>query len=141
MDDIEGMSPRRIKMLLAAAAQLIKTDRGERTQKGKSGRQRIKQSQQIEPGGGKPEYDTGNRVDQAEKDDMGLHCQEVVEALRQRLPQVMDPYRANHRQLIRACEWHDHVVGGHLDLLMIGPGSRYDPRGGNARVPVEVARG
>ena len=113
MDEIEGVGPGGVAALLAAPAQLIEADRGERPDQREAGGHGIEQREDVVSECRPRDEHAGNRVYQADKDGMGGHRPEVVEALLERLDEIARCDRAHARQAVR--------VGG-ADCVLIRHG-------------------
>ena len=96
------MRPVGVEPLFAAAAELVKPDRGERTDQGKTGGQGIEQGEHVIAKGHPGQHETDDRIEQAEEDDVARHRGEVIKAPRQRIPDVGKPDLAN-RQIAPDC--------------------------------------
>ena len=88
MDHVERLAPSRFAGLLAPSAHLIKADRGERPDQREAGGQREQQRQHVIAEGEPRQHQAGQRVDDAEKRDIGAERREIVEPAPQRIPDV-----------------------------------------------------
>ena len=88
MQDVEGVAPGGFQPLLAPAADLIEADRREWSDQGETRRQREQHGQDIEADGKPAEIETGDRIDEAQEQEMAGHGPEIIQPLGQGILQV-----------------------------------------------------
>ena len=88
MQYVEGMARGTVEPRFAAPAQLIETDRGERTDQRKTRGNRECQRQHGISQRHSDQGDAEQRIDDAEKDGVTGHRDKVVDAARQRIKQI-----------------------------------------------------
>ena len=88
MQHVESVARGTVEAGFAAAAQLIETDRGERTDQRKAGGNRERQRQHGIAQRHSDQSDAEQRIDDAEEDRVTGHRDKVVDAARQRIEQI-----------------------------------------------------
>ena len=88
MNDIDRIRPADVESLLAASAHFVKADGGEGTDERKSRSQRKDDRQHVEPESHARKHETHNGVHRAEEHDVAPIGAEIVEALRDHLPDI-----------------------------------------------------
>ena len=88
MQHVESVARGTVETGFAAAAQLIETDRGERTDQRKAGGNRERQRQHGIAQRHCDQSDAEQRIDDAEEDGVTRHRDKVVDAARQRIEQI-----------------------------------------------------
>ena len=88
MQHVEGVARGTVEARFAAPAQLIETDRGERTDQRKARGNRERQRQHGIAQRHSDQSDAEQRIDDAEKDGVARHRDKVVDAARQRIEQI-----------------------------------------------------
>ena len=95
---VEGVGPVAVEAGLAAAAQFVEADRGDRTDQGKARRQREQQRQHAIAERQPDQENADQRIDQAQEDGVARHGREIVPALW--------PGRRQDRRS-RSCGWRE----------------------------------
>ena len=97
VDDVERVLPGRIQAEFAAPAQLVEPDGCERADECEPCGQWIEQGNDVVAEGRAPDRDTGDGIDQAEKNHMRRHRPEVLQAFGQRILEIAKPDRTYRR--------------------------------------------